>query len=385
MSGIYLHIPFCERKCIYCDFYSLENLNLLDEFVAYLLKEFDIFKSESDFVGDSRFDTIYFGGGTPSLLKPSHIEKILNELNKKFKISSNPEITVETNPGTVDKRKLSELREIGVNRISFGVQSFFDDDLKFLGRIHNAEDAINCVKLAFEAGFNNVNIDLIFGLPGQSEERWRENLNKAIELNVPHISAYNLIVEKGTPLYELVKNGEVALPSVDEQAQLYEICIDVLEDAGYNHYEVSNFAKKGFECRHNLKYWRYENYLGFGPSAHSFWEDKRWWNVANLNKYLNAINLGKLPIANFEILSEDKKIEEFIYLGLRSTGIEFNKFRDKFGFDFLDGEIMDELKELEKHGFVKLDEFSVKLTRKGFLLCDEIAVNLISKIKCLQR
>ncbi len=385
MSGIYLHIPFCERKCIYCDFYSVENLSILEDFVNYLLKEIDIFINESDFVRDSYFDTIYFGGGTPSLLEPSHIEKILNELNKKFKISSNPEITVETNPGTVDKRKLSELKKIGVNRISFGVQSFFDDDLRFLGRIHSAEDAVNCVKLAFESGLDNVNIDLIFALPGQGKERWRENLKKAIELQVPHISAYSLIVEKGTPLYELVKNGEVLLPSVDEQAELYEICIDLLEGAGYNHYEVSNFAKKGFECRHNLKYWQYENYLGFGPSAHSFWEDKRWWNIANLNKYLNAINLGKLPIANFEILSEDKKIEEFIYLGLRSTGVDFRKFRNKFGFDFIDGEIMDEIIELEKHGFVKLDEFAVKLTRKGFLLCDEIAVNLISKIKCLQR
>lgn len=385
MSGIYLHIPFCERKCIYCDFYSVENLSMLENFVGYLLNEIDIFKNESYFVDDAYFDTIYFGGGTPSLLEPSHVEKILNELNKKFKISSNPEITVETNPGTVDKSKLSELRKVGVNRISFGVQSFFDDDLKFLGRIHSAEDAINCVKIAFESGFDNVNIDLIFALPGQTEERWRENLRKAIELQVPHISAYNLIVEKGTTLYELVKNGKISLPSVDEQAQLYEICIDLLEDAGYNHYEVSNFAKEGFECRHNLKYWQYENYLGFGPSAHSFWEDKRWWNVANLNKYLSAINLGKLPIANFEILTEDKKIEEFIYLGLRSTGVDFKKFRDKFGFDFLDGEIMDEIVELEKYGFVRLDEFAVKLTRKGFLLCDEIAVNLISKIKCLQR
>ncbi len=385
MSGIYLHIPFCERKCIYCDFYSVENLNLLDDFVTFLLKELDIFKNESDFVNDAYFDTIYFGGGTPSLLEPSHVEKILSELFKKFKFSSNPEITVETNPGAADKRKLSELRDIGVNRISFGVQSFFDDDLKFLGRIHNADEAINCVKLAFESGFNNVNIDLIFGLPGQSEERMRENLKKAIELNVPHISAYNLIVEKGTPLYELVKNGEVELPSVDEQAQLYEICVGILEDAGYHHYEVSNFAKRGFECKHNLKYWQYENYLGFGPSAHSFWGDKRCWNVANLNKYLNSINLGKLPIANFEILNEDKKIEEFIYLSLRSTGIEFKKFRDKFGFDFLDSEIMDEIIQLERHGFVELDEFAVKLTCKGFLLCDEISVNLISKIKCLQR
>lgn len=385
MSGIYLHIPFCEKKCIYCDFYSVESLHLLDNFVAFLLKEIDIFKNESDFVDDVCFDSIYFGGGTPSLLEPSQVEKILNELDKKFKISSSSEITIETNPGTVNRKKLLEFRAVGINRISFGVQSFFDEDLKFLGRIHSAEDAITCVKLAFESGIYNVNIDLIFGLPGQSEEKWRENLLKSIELDVPHLSTYNLIVEKGTPLYELVKSGKVTLPSEDEQARLYEICIDILEEAGYNHYEVSNFAKEGFECRHNLKYWQYENYLGFGPSAHSFWGDKRWWNVASLDKYLNAIKLGKLPIANFEILSEDKKIEEFIYLGLRSTGIEFKKFRDRFGFDFLDGEIMAEINELEKNGLVKLDEFALRLTRRGFLLCDEIAVNLISKIKCFQR
>ncbi len=385
MSGIYLHIPFCERKCIYCDFYSVESLNLIDEFVKAILKEIEIFKVESDFVNDACFDTIYFGGGTPSLLEPTQVEKILNEIQIKFKISENPEITIEANPGTIDRGKLYEFKKVGVNRISFGVQSFFDDDLKFLGRIHTSDDAINCVKFAFEAGIYNVNIDLIFGLPRQTLEMWEKNLFKAIELDVPHISAYNLIVEKGTPLYELVKFGKISLPSEDEQAKFYEVTIDVLEGAGYFHYEVSNFAKAGFECKHNLKYWLYENYIGFGPSAHSFWVNKRWWNVANLNKYLNVVNSGKLPIANFEILSEEKMIEEFIYLGLRSTGIEIKKFREKFGFDFLESEISEEVNEYERLGFLNVNEFKIKLTRKGFLLCDKIAVDLISKIKFVSR
>jgi len=381
MSGIYIHIPFCERKCIYCDFYSIENLDQIDLFVNSILQEIRIFKSESDFVGGTCFDTIYFGGGTPSLLKVSQFEKILNALYENFCISDNPEITVEANPGTVDKEKLSKFKCIGINRLSLGVQSFLDDELKFLGRIHTSEDAIRCIEFAFESGFENVNVDLIFGLPGQSEERWRENLFTVIKLNVPHISAYNLIVEKGTPLYEIVRSGEVKLPSDDEQAGLYEITMELLENAGYIHYEVSNYARSGFECRHNLKYWRYESYVGFGPSAHSFWGNRRWWNVANLGKYLNLIAQGKLPIANFEILSDEKMVEEFIYLGLRSTGIDLKKFKERFAFDFIDGEIKEKLVEMKKNGYIEMDDFKVRLTRKGFSVCDEIAVNLVSKIK----
>jgi oxygen-independent coproporphyrinogen III oxidase len=385
MSGIYIHIPFCERKCIYCDFYSVENLNLIDRFTESLLKEIEIFSIEADFFNDSIFDTIYFGGGTPSLLEPTQIEKILNKLSQSFKISSNPEITLETNPGTVDKRKLLEFKNLGVNRISFGVQSFFDDDLKFLGRIHTGEDAFKCVNDSFEVGFENVSIDLIFGLPGQTVEKWLENLKFAVSLNVPHISAYNLIVEGGTPLHELVSLGKVEIPEDEIQAQLYERTIDFLENAGYVHYEVSNYAFEGFECRHNLKYWQYENYIGFGPSAHSFWINKRWWNFANLNKYINALDLGKIPVANFEILDEEKMIEEFIYLGLRSKGINVARFKGKFGFEFVDGDIKDEIEELERAGYITIEDDFIKLTPKGFLLCDEIVLRLISKIKFVMK
>ncbi len=385
MSGIYIHIPFCERKCIYCDFYSVENLNLIDRFTESLLKEIEIFSIEADFFNDSIFDTIYFGGGTPSLLEPAQIEKILNKLSQSFKISPNPEITLETNPGTVNKRKLLEFKNLGVNRISFGVQSFFDDDLKFLGRIHTGEDAFKCVNDSFEVGFENVSIDLIFGLPGQTVEKWLENLKFAVSLNVPHISAYNLIVERGTPLHELVSLGKVEIPEDEIQAQLYERTIDFLENAGYVHYEVSNYAFEGFECRHNLKYWQYENYIGFGPSAHSFWINKRWWNFANLNKYINALDLGKIPVANFEILDEEKMIEEFIYLGLRSKGINVARFKGKFGFEFVDGDIKDEIEELERAGYITIEDDFIKLTPKGFLLCDEIVLRLISKIKFVMK
>jgi oxygen-independent coproporphyrinogen-3 oxidase len=385
MSGIYIHIPFCERKCIYCDFYSVENLNLIDRFTESLLKEIEIFSIEADFFNDSIFDTIYFGGGTPSLLEPAQIEKILNKLSQSFKISSNPEITLETNPGTVDKRKLLEFKNLGVNRISFGVQSFFDDDLKFLGRIHTGEDAFKCVNDSFEVGFENVSIDLIFGLPGQTVEKWLENLKFAVSLNVPHISAYNLIVERGTPLHELISLGKVEIPEDEIQAQLYERTIDFLENAGYVHYEVSNYAFEGFECRHNLKYWQYENYIGFGPSAHSFWINKRWWNFANLNKYINALDLGKIPVANFEILDEEKMIEEFIYLGLRSKGINVARFKGKFGFEFVDSDIKDEIEELERAGYITIEDDFIKLTPKGFLLCDEIVLRLISKIKFVMK
>ncbi|MEN3037688.1 MAG: radical SAM family heme chaperone HemW [Candidatus Kryptonium sp.] len=385
MSGIYIHIPFCERKCIYCDFYSVENLEQINMFLNSVLNEIEIFKSEADFLNEVCFETIYFGGGTPSLLEVYQIEKILNAFYKSFKIADKVEITVEANPGTVDKNKLSGFRSIGINRLSFGVQSFFNDDLEFLGRIHTSKDAIESIISAFDSGFENVNVDLIFGLPQQSKEKWIKNLLKAVELNVPHISAYNLIVEKGTPLNEMVRRGKVKLLSGDEEAELYEITMETLEGFNYIHYEVSNYARWGFECRHNLKYWEYENYIGFGPSAHSFWENKRWWNVANLKKYISAIENGKLPIANFEILSEEKMIEEFIYLGLRSTGVDLKKFKEKFGFDFIDDEINENLNELKKLGYVDIDEFKVRLTRKGFLVCDEITVNLISKIKYVLR
>jgi oxygen-independent coproporphyrinogen-3 oxidase len=385
MSGIYIHIPFCERKCIYCDFYSVENLNLIDRFTESLLKEIEIFSIEADFFNDSIFDTIYFGGGTPSLLEPAQIEKILSKLSQRFKISSNPEITLETNPGTVDRRKLLEFKNLGVNRISFGVQSFFDDDLKFLRRIHTSADAFKCINDSFDVGFENVSIDLIFGLPGQTVEKWLENLKFAVSLNVPHISAYNLIVERGTPLHELFSLGKVEIREDEIQAQLYERTIDFLENAGYVHYEVSNYAFEGFECRHNLKYWQYENYIGFGPSAHSFWINKRWWNFANLNKYINALDLGKIPVANFEILDEEKMIEEFIYLGLRSKGINVARFKGKFGFEFVDGDIKDEIEELERAGYITIEDDFIKLTPKGFLLCDEIVLRLISKIKFVMK
>lgn len=381
MSGIYVHIPFCQKKCAYCDFYSVEDIFQVDYFVDGLLQEIRLFRSKSNFVEDVRFDTIYFGGGTPSLLNVLQVDKILSAIYENFRISDELEITIEANPGTVDKEKLRSLKRSGINRISFGIQSFFDDDLEFLGRIHTSADSVKCIESAFDAGFENISVDLIFGLPEQDKKKWIKNLYTVIDLGIPHVSTYNLIIEKGTPLYEAVKVGKVKPLPEDEQANLYEITMEILENAGYIHYEVSNYAHAGFECKHNLKYWEYENYIGFGPSSHSFWINKRWWNVSNLHKYLMAIKSGKIPIANFEILSVDKMIEEFIYLGLRSKGVDLRKFKEKFAFDFVDGEIMESLSELKNLGYIKIDGYQVKLSRKGFLVCDEIALNLISKTK----
>ena len=376
MASLYLHIPFCEHKCIYCDFYSIapreteENYDaLVQRFLTALSQEIDLRVREEAF--QSRYETIFFGGGTPSLLSPGAIESILNHLYRKFSISDNAEITLETNPGTVDAPKLADFKSAGVNRISFGIQSFHEDDLKFLTRIHNADQAAANIRNAFDVGFDNVSFDLIFALPGQTPQRWNSNLTLATELEPTHISCYSLIVEPNTPLHRMVGAKQVNLLSVDEDAALYETTMEVLGKAGYEQYEISNFAKPGFKCRHNLAYWNHENYLSFGPSAHSFWNGKRWWNVSNVLGYADSLGKGTLPIAGEEVLSPAQWFDEMIYLGLRSEGIHLPSFQRQLQRDLLkefktivDSLLMDKLANIE--------EQRLRLTSKGYLLCDEI-------------
>ena len=257
---------------------------------------------------DKRFhesvETIFFGGGTPSLLHPSDIEKILNLLSSRFLIQKNAEITLETNPGTVDKQKLKAFQSAGINRISMGIQSFYDDDLRFLTRIHTASEAKQCIIDAYAAGFTNVSFDLIFSLPHQSLQRWKSNLEQAMELQPTHISCYSLIVEPGTPLFNMVQSKQVTLLDTDSDAELYEWTIDFLTSHGFEQYEVSNFAKPNFKCRHNINYWNHSNYLSFGPSAHSFWENERWWNVSNIAAYIEQLSTRTLPLSGGEHISK---------------------------------------------------------------------------------
>lgn len=368
-TSIYIHIPFCDHKCIYCDFYSIITLKNLEEYLNALKKEIDFF---ADRYSDNRkIISIYFGGGTPSLIEPDLIRTIIEKISKRFFLSSDVEITLETNPGTVNKDKLKTFKEIGINRLSIGVQSFKDEELKFLTRIHNSHTAIKTVLDAYENGFKNISIDLIFNLPKQTKEIWQRNLEIAINLPITHISAYSLILEKGTILNKMVLDGKIEIQDEDYDADLYEYTIDFLNQNGFNQYEVSNFAKPGFESIHNNSYWSYKDYLGFGTSSHSFVDGKRWWNYSSLSFYIKSINDKGNAVIGEEILTKEQMIDEFVMLSLRSQGLSISNFYEKFGNNWLKEREL-KIEKLIFDGFITRAEDKIKLTKKGYALCDEI-------------
>ena len=368
-TAIYIHIPFCDHKCIYCDFYSIITTDNISSYKDALIKETDYYaKLYSE---DSTISSIYFGGGTPSLMEPGYLEAIINQIKKKFCVVDAAEITMETNPGTVNKDKLKEFLYAGINRISIGIQSFNEEELKFLTRIHDKETAIRTVFNAQEAGFKNISVDLIFNLPGQTKEIWTNNLEIACSLPVQHISAYSLILEKGTILNKMVLDGKVKIQEDDYDADLYEITIDYLEQKGFMQYEVSNFAKPGYECLHNNAYWRYKNYLGFGTSAHSFINNKRWWNFSSLKMYKAQIEAKGSAEANHEIITPEENIEEYIMLALRSYGIEIPDLEKRFGKEWLNRNDV-YLQLLNNNNLVGIKNDWIKLTKRGYAICDEI-------------
>lgn len=376
MAGIYIHIPFCEKKCIYCDFYSEANHSDRNVFIQFLLKEIDMYDR---YFNLEKIETIYFGGGTPSLLEPVQVEKILAYVIKNFKVSDNAEITFEVNPGTVDKQKLLDYKKIGINRLSIGVQSLHEDDLKFLTRIHTAAESLSCYDAARLSGFENISIDLIYGLPTQTIESWKEVLSQAIGLKPQHISAYNLIVEEGTPLFHLVQEKRVSKVSEEIETQMFECTINTLTSAGYRHYEVSNYALPDYKARHNENYWNYSTYFGFGPSAHSFFDKKRWWNVRSIFSYYNRIDNGILPVDGEETLNRTQQISELIMLGLRSKGVDIGKLRVDLKFDFLKN-FDQTVKLLIENQLGVLHDGYFTLTGKGILISDEISRKLISEL-----
>ncbi len=351
----------------------------MDHFLSAL--ELEIVRRAEMFSSQETIETIFFGGGTPSLLSAQQFEKIFSLIHKYFRVQADAEITCESNPGTVELNKLNEFRSVGFNRISFGIQSFHEDDLKFLTRIHSAEEAERAVESAYHAGFDNVSCDLIFALPNQTPLRWKENLRRAIALQPKHISAYALIVEDQTPLATMVKNKLVAPLPDEEDAELYEITIDTLRLNGYEQYEVSNFAKPGFYSRHNFNYWNHSNYIGLGPSAHSFWKDspttgKRWWNVRSIQSYCEMLERGEYPVVGSEEIDPKKFFNEEIFLGLRSRGIDMNKLRLGYGNDVLLN-CQELLQSYENEGLLAQSVEKIVLTPKGYAVCDEIAGALI--------
>ena len=373
-SALYIHIPFCDHKCIYCDFYSIITKDNILPYLNSLKKEIEFYSDQ--YSADRIFTSIYFGGGTPSLMQPEYISEIISTIKKFYAVSDNAEITLETNPGTVDKQKLRLFHNVGINRISIGIQSFDENELKFLTRIHDKETASRTVDYANEAGFKNINIDLIFNLPDQTKEKWKSNLNIAVQLPITHISAYSLILERGTILNKMVIDGKIKIQDSDYDADLYEICLDFLEDNLFIQYEVSNFAKEGFECIHNNAYWRYKDYLSFGTSAHSFMNGKRWWNYSSLKKYLSEMEKKNYAAANFEYINKKQMLNEYIMLALRSKGINISEFRDIFGENWLKINA-DYLSELKNKNFILFNDKYIRLTKSGYALCDEILSNIL--------
>lgn len=381
LAGLYLHIPFCERKCLYCDFYSLAPSDdsqphelLIPKFVDALCREVELLAHDERY--RTAYTTVFFGGGTPSLLSAAQIGRVLNELAGRFTISPDAEITVEANPGTIDVEKLAGYRAAGVNRLSIGVQSFRDDDLRFLSRIHDAGQAEAAVRVARAAGFDNVSIDLMFALPTQSLEQWEENLRRTIALAPEHISCYSLIVEPNTPLFRLVQSGQVRQIDPELDARMYERTMALLTGAGYEQYEVSNFARPGYRSRHNSQYWDHTPYLGLGPSAHSFWDAERWWNFSNLGVYLDRLTHHQLPIAGREALTEEQMIAESVFLGLRSDGVDLGHLRSRFGVDLVQ-EAGTALPDLFRDRLLLNDGERLRLTAKGYLVCDQISEVLL--------
>jgi len=373
-TACYIHIPFCDHKCIYCDFYSIITAYNIQPFLKSIKKEITYYADK--YSEDRELISIYFGGGTPSLMNPEYISEIIETVKKKFKVAENAEITLETNPGTVSLEKLKMFRDIGINRISIGIQSFDDYELKFLTRIHNSETAIKTVNDASRAGFENISLDLIFNLPDQTKEKWKKNLKQAVELPIRHISAYSLILERGTILNKMVLDGKVKIQDEDYDAELYETTIYFLTKNGFNQYEVSNFAKPGYECIHNNAYWHYLDYFGFGTSAHSFIDGKRWWNYSSLKMYIENIERFSNAITGSEAISPEKALNEFIMLELRSSGLNIEKFENKFGNSWLK-EKYPYFQLLQKKDFVKISNGSIKLTSKGYAICDEILKELL--------
>ncbi|MEO8232628.1 MAG: radical SAM family heme chaperone HemW [Ignavibacteriota bacterium] len=374
-SALYIHIPFCDHKCIYCDFYSIITSDNVTAFLNALKKEIEYFSKL--YSTDRKFTSIFFGGGTPSLMQPEYLADIINHLKKYFVVDDNAEITMETNPGTVDKKKLKKFKEAGINRISIGIQSFDEEELKFLTRIHDKQTAIQTVNNAAEVGFDNISIDLIFNLPNQTKEKWIKNLEIAITLPIKHISTYSLILERGTILNKMVLDKKVTMHDDDYDADLYETTIDFLVSNGFYQYEVSNFTKPGFECVHNNAYWRYRDYLSFGTSSHSFVDGKRWWNYSSLKKYISEIEINNHAIMNSEIISKDQMHDEYVMLALRSSGLDLNDYRKRFADETWIKKNNSYFGLLKNEHHLTIDNNWIKLTSKGYAVCDEILKNIL--------
>lgn len=373
MAGLYIHVPFCAKRCLYCDFYSNTNMSYKRRYVSSVIKEMQL---RADYLKGEEIETIYFGGGTPSQLDASDFSEIFDSIYYIYNVSDNPEITLEANPDDVTDNYMSELRTLPFNRISMGVQSFDSEDLVFLNRRHTSEQAIRAVEICKNHDIYNISIDLIYGLPGQTPEKWEKNLQKAISLDIPHISAYHLIYEEGTALYKLWEAGKVS--SVDEETsvELFSQLISRLKEAGYLHYEISNFAREGFFSRHNSSYWKGISYLGLGPSAHSFNGEGREWNVSSLPKWIEALAAGK-PAVEKEVEDADTSYNDYIITGLRTMwGINLDEIEKRYG-DKRRKYCEAQAKKYIEQDLISRKDGNLTLTEKGVFISDGIMSDLL--------
>lgn len=373
MAGIYIHIPFCKSKCIYCDFYSKTETSKIQSFVTSACKEIEIRK---DYISTKNIETIYFGGGTPSFLQIDDLKQIIDKIYKTFDVSENCEITLEANPDDLNLEFIQELKTTKINRISLGIQSFNNDELTFLNRRHNAENAILAVENLQKNGFKNISVDLIYGLPNSTIETWKKSIQTAISLNVQHISAYHLTYEKGTKLYKLLKSKTISTIDEDLSLEQFKILINSLKPNGFKHYEISNFAKKDFHSKHNSSYWNQIEYLGIGPSAHSYNKISRQWNISDISKYISGVENGKM---NYEIenLSTQDNYNDYIITSLRTSfGCDLNYIKNNFETKFSQ-HFEKKIQKYLNENLLKVENDVYTLTENGIFISDSIFGDLI--------
>ena len=370
MSSIYIHIPFCKQACHYCDFHFSTSLKKKDELVNALKTELSLRKVELT----NTVECIYFGGGTPSLLSAEELNSLIEIVYTNYNVSETPEITLEANPDDLTKDKITELGKSKINRLSIGIQSFFEDDLKLMNRAHNAKEALQCIEFS-KTEFDNISIDLIYGIPGMTTQKWKENLNIALQLDIPHISSYALTVEPNTALKRFIEKGVVPPVDDDLAKQHFDILGETLQQTGYSNYEFSNFGKQGYHSKNNTAYWTGKSYLGIGPSAHSYNGKQRSWNINNNPKYIKSIQQGIIP-NEVETLSVTDRYNEYVMTGLRTIwGISLSKIEKEFGLNFKTYVLQQAKNFIEDH-LLFLDGDTIVVTKKGKFLSDGIASEL---------
>ena len=373
MSGIYVHVPYCKRKCSYCDFYSVANSRSKNEFAQLIENEIDL---RANYLNNNHVETIYFGGGTPSTLSIQEIEKILNAISKHFAVAKNSEVTLEANPDDLSPEFLTNLRKIGINRLSIGVQSLCDNDLKQLDRRHNAAQAINAVTHAQKSGFKDISIDLIYGLPYSSNQIWEKNLTTAFALPITHLSCYHLIYETGTPLHQNLKSGSIKPVDEEISVKQFNLLQQYAQQFGFEHYEISNLSKKGHHSRHNTSYWKQIPYLGLGPSAHSYNGETRCWNARSIEQWGNSVKNGQ-PNPETETLTKVEKINEYFLTSLRTIwGANLSYISSKFGQENA-SKAQHTATKYAKAGKMTIEGNIIKINPEHFLTSDGIIVDFL--------